>query len=549
VSAARLTALIAGTLLVALLGAGVLAARFSLSETGDAVGTRIYSTWVRGRVTAHEVVPPGGEAPKLRCGRGCTRAAEEIVAQAPLWTAHRALAALSIVPRQDGLRAELDGKVAYATPDELIAWGAAAGRTRFGAANIKAGLGGIDRALKGLADRLGTDPDTLFAEGRFHRVVFESAEGDKRRPWIEAVPPEQVDIAAIRKAVMSAARYLARHVRKDGSFNYEVVVTTGKTRTGRSFPRHGGATLFLAEAAAYSGDLQIRNAAIRAADYLLKASTQRCGEHDCVGVGRSVNIGSSGVALLAYTELVRHGLDDRFKPAIARLAAFLRSQQRPDGEFMHVFDRKTNRPVDVQLQYYTGESMLALARAYQVTQNPEDIQAASRALEYATGKGWDFFGSRYFFANEHWTCQAIDDIWDHAPSEQALDFCLRYNAFSRLIQQDDGGYNLNPVHIPRSSETGSRTEAAAATLNTAARAGVDPAEIAALEGQLFRGIGYLIGMQMNPGPTHLMSHPSRVRGGLPGDAVDMTVRIDFAQHAGSGMLRFLRYLEARDDRG
>ena len=56
---------------------------------------------------------------------------------------------------------------------------------------------------------------------------------------------------------------------------------------------------------------------------------------------------------------------------------------------------------------------------------------------------------------------------------------------------------------------------------------------------------YLLGYQFDPGPTHIMASPSKVHGGMPGSKVDLSSRIDFPQHAGGGMLRYLRHLEGQ----
>ena len=65
-------------------------------------------------------------------------------------------------------------------------------------------------------------------------------------------------------------------------------------------------------------------------------TTLRCGAHACVGEGNQVDVGSSALALLAYVELVASGEEDFRAPAL-ELGAFLRSQQRSDGDFQHFY--------------------------------------------------------------------------------------------------------------------------------------------------------------------------------------------------------------------
>ncbi len=534
-------------LLLGVYAAGLLIAclavngQVSVDRGAEARGERILSTWRKGERSQRVVAPATGALPTLKCGEGCTLAVDQLVDRAPLPSGHPLALTFSLVPGKDGLAVRFGERWAYATPDDLVSWGASQGHTRFGRANIKFGMAGIAKAVDRLAAELGTSPEALVDEGEFQRIVVRPANGDRRR----AYPREAVEVshASVLHALTHAGHYLARNLTRDGRLNYLVDVVSGRRKRGGGYPRLGGASFFLAEVAAYTQDAALSAAAVRAAAGIRDLATGKCGEHDCVGTRSRVVLGGSAVTLAAYAELVRTGIDPGFLEPARRLAAFIRSQQRPDGEFMHVYDRKAGKAIDEQHQYYSGESAVALGRAYLVTRDPRDLEAAQRAVDYMTRERWQFFGSRYFFGNEHWTCQALQELWRYGPKPEALDFCLRYNAFSRFIQHPNGGYNLNPVHPARSSETGSRTEAASATLHVAAAA-KSPAE-ATLAAQTKAGVGYLIANQFTPGPTHLMKHPERVRGGLPGDLVDFWVRVDFVQHAGAGMLRYLRYLDLK----
>ena len=80
--------------------------------------------------------------------------------------------------------------------------------------------------------------------------------------------------------------------------------------------------------------------------------------------------------------------------------------QRPDGELMHEYDVEAQAPIDVQHLYYSGETAFALLRAHAVLGNPEDLRVATGAMTHLTGAAWDFFGSRYYYGEEHWTCIA-----------------------------------------------------------------------------------------------------------------------------------------------
>jgi hypothetical protein len=69
------------------------------------------------------------------------------------------------------------------------------------------------------------------------------------------------------------------------------------------------------------------------------------------------------------------------------------------------------------------------------------------------------------------------------------------------------------------------------------RAHADPAEQARLASQMRRSLALMLRVQLRPGPTHLFADPAAVYGAFPGSAVDWELRNDYAQHAGSALIR------------
>ena len=254
---------------------------------------------------------------------------------------------------------------------------------------------------------------------------------------------------------------------------------TNQTLPGYDWPRHSGATFFLAQAASLTHDPELAAACARAAALLRGAALSKCGDLPCVGDEAVVDLGSS---------CARSPPSPRLSTEIATRATrprspswhFIRTQQRPDGEFMHEYDRIARHPLDDQGLYYSSEATLALARAYGITHDPADLDAAVRGLRYVVGPAWSFFGDRYYFGEEHWTCQAMAVLWPYAPDQKAFDFCLRWQAYGRKLQQEEGdsyfdaegAVGLGPVVTPRLTPVGSRGEAAVATLEVARKIGL-----------------------------------------------------------------------------
>ncbi|MEO6572313.1 MAG: hypothetical protein ABIP89_00645, partial [Polyangiaceae bacterium] len=190
---------------------------------------------------------------------------------------------------------------------------------------------------------------------------------------------------------------------------------------------------------------------------------------------------------------------------------------------------------------------LALSRAYGLSHDPNTLAAARSGLANLIGPAWHFFGSRYYFGEEHWTCQAMADLWADAPNAEALDFCLRWQAYGGRMQHlpgdsprdSDGAFGVDAIVTPRFTPVSSRSEAGVATLDVARRTGKSAGEIAALDLQLRRSLALIVRKQFLPGPVHLFADKQAVRGAIPGSDADWQLRIDYAQHAGSAMIRWL----------
>lgn len=528
-----------------------------VSELTPAARRVVVSRWAEGKRVERSVTKPGETPPWSPPFAGnSTVVHETVIAEGPLSLAPWRFL-LALVPGREGVMAELGDKLAFATVDDLLAAQAYDHATSI----IDPSLGvGTHRAtvLHLLARDLGVTPAEVEANARVRRVRFErKIIGETAAPRITGA---KLEPALVKTAVHEAAAYLARGVDADGRYRYLVDAVTGQTLGGYNWPRHAGTTYFLAQAAALTDDAAVRFACLRAAARLRDDMMKDCGGHKCIAEDSDADVGSSALALVAFAEIVRTGADGSYRHAVAELAAFLRAQQRPDGELMHLFDRAKGTPVDVQFLYFTGEAALALSRAHRITGDPEDLRAASRALGRLSGGGWSFFGSRYYFSEEHWTCQAMNDLWERAPDPEALAFCLRWHEYQRRLQHTDGdspfdadgSFGFGPLVTPRVTPASSRGEAAAAALEVMRRdatAGssnaTEHAEIVALlDDELRRAIAFVMRAQLRPGPRHLFAAPDVARGALPGSAVDLQLRIDYAQHAGSMMARWLEMNEA-----
>jgi hypothetical protein len=523
-------------------------ARVALAPDPAHPSAVVASVWRRGQLVARAVLHAAGDHDDavdtaLR-EPGSELVHESVVAEGPVLASPDVAFAVSLVSGHDGVVGTLDDRTAYVTPDDLLVRRAYDMGSRV--LGIDVPLGADTEVIVALlADRLHTTAPRVRDDATIRRIRVVRTTPERTEPAWAHVDEASLTPDIVRAAVRDAARYLAHDIRADGHFEFMVDALTGRPLAGYDWPRHAGATYFLAQAADHFHEPELATACLRAAALIRDGAMSTCGAAACVGSDSTVDVGSSALALLAFVEIVRTGLDRTYADPAARLARFLRAQQRPDGEFMQEFDRDAGKPIDVQYLYYSGEAALALSRAHRITQDPADVSAASRALAHLVGPAWSFFGDRYYFGEEHWTCQAMEDLWDRAPDAGALDFCARWQAYGRKLQYHpgetvydaDGALGLGPLFTPRLTPVASRCEAGVATLEVLRRE--HASGLAPLEAQQRRALALLVRRQLRPGPVALFAEPDRIHGAMPGSEVDMALRIDYVQHAGSAMFRWL----------
>lgn len=530
--------------------------------------------WVEGRIRArhaagpelvravHDAAARFAVDPELRKLPGCARAStgqelppsERVRFTLVIDRGHGVLirdlpllSNLSVVPLVEGLHAELGGKHAYVTPDELVAQ-RLFDHVATPIPDLALGVN-LEQAFAMLAEQLDVSPEQLLADAQLERFV---AGNVLEQPYPREQRPSR---AQLQQAARQGAEFLLRHMYEDGRYAYLYDGNTAvRSDAGMyNLPRHAGTTYFLAQADRLLDMPEARAGAMRALRWIARERLTQCGPEErlCVQNRGMADMGSAALTAIAAAELLRRGEDPFVRNLLVGLLEFIRSMQRPDGELMHIYDLAANQPIDVQRMYYSGEAAYALLRSHEVVQDPRNLEAARRLMKHLTGAGWSFFGSRYFYGEEHWTCQAVSQagrLLDMKRDDPGLDFCLRWLGFQRVLMYGrgqtpwpvDGAIGVGPVILPRVTTVSSRTETAAMLYPVVRKLGLDAAPLAQ---QVEASLGFLLRMRWAPGPAHMLHDPSAALGGVPGSPASLEVRNDFVQHAGSAMLLWLEALQ------
>ncbi len=536
-------------LLLVALATFVCTREFTALRTIDASSRSVVvSDFARGLLVERRVIAKSALDASLgeRVPEGVIRVFDETVSSGVLIRRPKSVFEFALLPGVDGIEAHLDGRSETFTPDDLRAL------SLYDKAKSWAALGTIGFDTVGfyavVAERMHADVRDVMRDVTLRRVRFQRIARVPDGSKVTSEPtPEN-----LREGSILAARYLARNLRDDGMFHYIVRPADGHTGLSNSVPRHAGAAWFLAEIAAETRAPSFVDAARKAADAIRSQLTARCGSESCVAERHVADLGSNALTLLAYTRLVASGLDESFRPELESIVRFIHGMVRSDGEFDHYFDLELGRNSDLHRPFYTSEAALALARAYEVTHDRRDIELAKAALTSITGGSWSFYGSKHYFAEEHWTCQALEALWTEAPDERALAFCEDYARWLRDLQYREGetafdaagAYGALSLFPPRVSAAAGRTEGILSVLSVLERTGASEARIAPVRAQVERSLGLILRHQFRPGPMYLFASPERVLGGIPTSEADLDVRIDAPQHAGMAMLRYIRVSES-----
>ncbi|MEZ4463519.1 MAG: hypothetical protein R3F43_03130 [bacterium] len=169
--------------------------------------------------------------------------------------------------------------------------------------------------------------------------------------------------------------------------------------------------------------------------------------------------------MVGMLEYQRQTGDARYAPTLRRLGAFVIGLQRPDGDFHHVYDVRTQAPIPAERKmFYSEEAALALVMAHEVLGEDRWLEAARRALDFLTGPKYEgYFLGRFIYGADHWTCIAAEEAWPRLKSPQYLDFCQGYARFIERMQYHpgfwdntdfEGHYGFSALLIPRRRRRG-----------------------------------------------------------------------------------------------
>ena len=381
---------------------------------------------------------------------------------------------------------------------------------------------------------------TSLIEGA-HGEAVQLYRGNRRNPGTS--PPELLDAAD------QGGRYLLRHQRKDGGFDYSYEPKKDTVSADYNLLRHAGSCYALVELYQTTGNDEYRAAADRGLDYLLtfgrppKEIDRAAAFEAIVSPGEEAKLGGAALAILAMVQYQRATeADDRLDRSRS-MARFLLFQQEADGHFQSKYFYGPPDSKPFESIYYPGEAILALVRLYRV--DPQDTWlAAARA-----GADWlinvrDAGKPTPALPHDHWLLMGLDELYQLTGDARYATHAARIAEAIVAAQRTDSphpdwiGSFYNP---PRSTPTATRAEGLAAATRLARRTGKDATPFLEV---LQRMAAFQLRCQITSENDLYLARPDLARGGFRRSLTDWEIRIDYVQHNVSALLGLRSLLES-----
>lgn len=377
--------------------------------------------------------------------------------------------------------------------------------------------------------------------------------------------PRRLDPETVDEALEDAAGFIVSSQIKDGRYRYTVQPFDGAVSFSNfSVPRQAGTTLALCDAANHSSKAK---ASAKSSLKFLVSLLQTKGELGGIIYPRGKKVdaplGSTAltlIALLSCRDLVGHDFDE----TITKMLNTLLLMQRDDGGFMPAWSPATGAPIPGRDPLYAaGQAVFALVlwegAEGEGLPRPAGLRAAvDKAMAYYAGPYWDIPLRDFFYLEENWHCLAARAALTHHRRDDYERFCTDYMTMKmRFIQSPTSGadehhvgaYAFGHVFPPHHAASAGFSEGLAASIEIKrARK-----EATAKEEQVLRwSLAYLLRHQWRTDNCFMCTKKIRIVGGFSENVASPIVRIDFVQHAMSGILhggRALGLVPPRQARG
>lgn len=334
--------------------------------------------------------------------------------------------------------------------------------------------------------------------------------------------------------------YLLSHIQKSGKWDYEYDPMKDHVLSTYNVLRHAGTTYSLALIFKYTRDLDYYNGTVSTLDYLISKfmvyENKGGVEIGYMQEDGLVKLGGAALALLAIVEVEKMDPEANYDREMNALGNFVLMMHQDSGRFLCFY--KLNE--DQHNDFYPGEALLALSRLYDHTKDTRYLDALELGLGYYN----EYYKAGSYTAYTPWATEANVYAYGWLKNESYMDICYR-------MAQSCASGQWTPETAPDPLYIGGFSPEPASNLASRMEGVVDSYLLAKREGdtahqdEFLPHIQYtalvLMNLQFNETDVTGMPDPDDALGGMPLNYSDLTIRIDYVQHAVVVLAKILRY--------
>jgi hypothetical protein len=310
-----------------------------------------------------------------------------------------------------------------------------------------------------------------------------------------------------------------RNQEQDGRYAYRVSGPSGEIEKGYNYPRHAGATWFLARLAQRTGDPEIAEGARRGLQYMAERSVRladgRLAVKDPARNDGKIWVGTTALATMAAVSAGDAARAESW-------GAFVASSVDARGAVLGDLDVKTETFPEQPLNTY-GQGQVSLALAMLVRAGNTDARdAAQRAFAFVDGGYAPGAAGRLLTLDEHWLCLAA--LAGAELTTEGPEICRAYIENSGFGRMPDPGSTL----LPASGPAGGFAEAVVASAYLFPEGPYR--DLALRYGWLFLKNSYKVA------DAPFLGRPESLIGGFRDSLAELDVQVDAVQHIGCALL-------------
>lgn len=232
------------------------------------------------------------------------------------------------------------------------------------------------------------------------------------------------------KAALLSGRYLANHVRPDGSFDYYYDLHADNLSSGHyNMIRHAGAVYSLFRVYKRDPDNFLFSKGKTALDFLVHYIEPCQGSLVgglCLNKNGEAGIGGTGLALLALATFQGATGDQTYLQTMQKIASWIVEQQAQDGNYQEYnvnvstgnFTRHTNT-------YGFGEALLGLGRLYLLDGQKKWLDSVLKGIHFKEAADKEHRDDEIALSS-HWMVPAVRLAYGVKPQASFLKYVMRY---------------------------------------------------------------------------------------------------------------------------